>query len=78
MRISNTRSNAVAAQHRRPDRIPCAIAPFAHPRLLARKGEHSRYRKTVAGILGLQKTGVPGENDVLGMGDHGASFFPLV
>jgi hypothetical protein len=52
IRVSNTRSNAVAAHHRGPDRIPRATALFAHPRLLATKGEHSWSRKTVAGVSG--------------------------
>ena len=35
IRVSSTSSNAVAAQHRRPDRIPRVTALFAYPRLLA-------------------------------------------
>ena len=50
--VSNARTNAVAAHHRRPDRIPRATALFAHPRLLATKGEHSWSRKTVAAVFG--------------------------
>ena len=52
IRVSNTCSNAVAAHYRRPDRISRAAALFAHPRLLATKGEYSWSRKTVAGVSG--------------------------
>ena len=51
--------------------------PF-YPRLLVTTGEHPRSHRTVVGVFGLQETGVPGSNDVPGMRDRGACFFPSV
>ena len=54
VRVPNTRADAVVAHHRRADRIPRIVALFAHPRVLATKGEHSGSRQITAGISGAR------------------------